>query len=594
MPTTQLQSAPIEPRRPPPISWNVSSSGATVWPSVAVQARPRKISRPPRVTMKDGTPRWAIHQPWAAPITPPSTRPSASDAAQFQPAPTGNIWACSTAMIMPVKPSTEPTDRSICRVTMTSTMPVVMMPTTLVCTARFHRLRAVRKIPPVRRSKPTQTAATAAIIASRRRSTSSALFRSLAPPLWAAGDWAKDIMSLILEDPSDRPASPGRHAADRPAGKGLLAGGRCLGWVDALADRVLGDPTGLYHHVEILLGDADGRQEDRVHGGLLRSLVPFPDVRQLVRRRALGQRHGGLGCRRAEQPRVLPDADRLQASRDPVQGGLVAILARDRDAGQTLGLQCCDRAAGGAVVGGNHRIDLVVGLGQDLLHFALGVLGQPAGGIFLADHLDGARVDRWLQHVEIAGMEKVGIGIGRRTLDEDVIAFRRRLLDRARLNAANLAVVEGQVEDAGALDQAVIAHDRNALGLGLGDRRLNGIRVLGEDDERRGAARDQALDVRQLLGRRTLRVGTDIAGAALVESGLDRGLVGLPAFFLEIRPADADHDLLVGRRGRFGARQHGAGKRQAEESRAENMVASCPHLVASPCPLWLRCRPAPR
>src|SRR5476649_868215 len=35
------------------------------------------------------------------------------------------------------------------------------------------------------------------------------------------------------------------------------------------------------------------------------------------------------------------------------------------------------------------------------------------------------------------------------------------------LDAADLAIVEGQVEYARAFDQPVIAHDRNALGLGL-------------------------------------------------------------------------------------------------------------------------------
>ena len=57
MPTTQLQVAPIEPAGPPPISWKVASSGATVWPLVTHQAAPRQTSRPPSVTMKAGTSR---------------------------------------------------------------------------------------------------------------------------------------------------------------------------------------------------------------------------------------------------------------------------------------------------------------------------------------------------------------------------------------------------------------------------------------------------------------------------------------------------------------------------------------------------------
>ena len=34
------------------------------------------------------------------------------------------------------------------RETMTSTIPVAMIPTEEVCTERFHRLRGVRKVPP--------------------------------------------------------------------------------------------------------------------------------------------------------------------------------------------------------------------------------------------------------------------------------------------------------------------------------------------------------------------------------------------------------------------------------------------------------------
>ena len=51
-------------------------------------------------------------------------------------------------MTIPMKPSIEPIDRSMLRVTMTSTMPVAMMATDDDCTDRFHRLRGVRNNPP--------------------------------------------------------------------------------------------------------------------------------------------------------------------------------------------------------------------------------------------------------------------------------------------------------------------------------------------------------------------------------------------------------------------------------------------------------------
>jgi hypothetical protein len=48
-------------------------------------------------------------------------------------------------MIMPRKPSSEPTERSMCRVTITKTMPVAMTATEAVWTDRLKRLRGVRK-----------------------------------------------------------------------------------------------------------------------------------------------------------------------------------------------------------------------------------------------------------------------------------------------------------------------------------------------------------------------------------------------------------------------------------------------------------------
>ena len=56
-----------------------------------------------------------------------------------------------TAIDMPAKPSTEPIERSMLRITMIRTMPLTITPTEAVCTERFQRFRAVRKMPPVRR-----------------------------------------------------------------------------------------------------------------------------------------------------------------------------------------------------------------------------------------------------------------------------------------------------------------------------------------------------------------------------------------------------------------------------------------------------------
>ena len=54
------------------------------------------------------------------------------------------MWTCATPMIVDTNPMIDPTDRSIWRMTMMSTMPVAMIAIDDVWTLRFHRLRGVR------------------------------------------------------------------------------------------------------------------------------------------------------------------------------------------------------------------------------------------------------------------------------------------------------------------------------------------------------------------------------------------------------------------------------------------------------------------
>ena len=97
-----------------------------------------------------------------------------------------------------VKPRTEPTERSMWRMTMISTMPVVITAMEEVWTSRIHRLRGVRKVPPRRpspprtmalaRSKPTQITSSAPSMPSMRESISVALRKRVsAPSLSIAG-----------------------------------------------------------------------------------------------------------------------------------------------------------------------------------------------------------------------------------------------------------------------------------------------------------------------------------------------------------------------------------------------------------------------
>ena len=54
-------------------------------------------------------------------------------------------------MTMPTVPTMEPTERSMLRETMTSTIPVAMIAIDEVWTERFHRLRGVMNVPPDRK-----------------------------------------------------------------------------------------------------------------------------------------------------------------------------------------------------------------------------------------------------------------------------------------------------------------------------------------------------------------------------------------------------------------------------------------------------------
>ena len=56
IPSTQVSVPPIEPCAPPPMSWKVGSRPETAAPLDRYQTSPRIDSRPPRVTMKEGTP----------------------------------------------------------------------------------------------------------------------------------------------------------------------------------------------------------------------------------------------------------------------------------------------------------------------------------------------------------------------------------------------------------------------------------------------------------------------------------------------------------------------------------------------------------
>ena len=205
-----------------------------------------------------------------------------------------------------------------------------------------------------------------------------------------------------------------------------------------------------------------------------------------------------------------------------------------------------NRTTGCTVVGRNNRINLVVLRGQDLLHVALCVGWQPAVGIGFGNDGDVACVNRGLQHFLLAAPQEIGVRIGGRPLDHDVVALGHGFQNGAGLHAADFDVVEGQIERTGVFDQTVIADNRNTFVSGSCDGRADRLAVLRQNDQCIYALGDQAFHVGQLLGRRRLRVRADVFRTGGFQSSFDRGFVCFPALFLKVGPADADGDVLCG------------------------------------------------
>ena len=178
---------------------------------------------------------------------------------------------------------------------------------------------------------------------------------------------------------------------------------------------------------------------------------------------------------------------------------MVTVLPGYRHALEPACRQRSDDAASHAVVGGHDRVDLVVVLGENLLHVLLRVLGLPAIGVFVTDDLDVALLDGIGKHFSLAFAQEVGVRVGRRALDEGIVALGLDCEHGARGHAADFLVVEGDVENARRFNQAVIGNHRNVLRLGLGQCRNDCVLVHRQDDQRLDTLGDQPVDVGQLL-----------------------------------------------------------------------------------------------
>ena len=99
-----------------------------------------------------------------------------------------------------------------------------------------------------------------------------------------------------------------------------------------------------------------------VPDGEVHSTAPF-DIRHLG---STGQSNRDFSGSLAKIPRIFPDGNGLSTLGNAVERGMVTILTGHRNAFHPLRGQRGNDTTGGAVIGGNHGIDLVVIGRQDL------------------------------------------------------------------------------------------------------------------------------------------------------------------------------------------------------------------------------------
>src|SRR5215203_4454767 len=204
------------------------------------------------------------------------------------------------------------------------------------------------------------------------------------------------------------PAGGASGDAGGLAGLGVLGGADVGGLLVAVVDDRL----------DVLLGDRDrGLQRRRdvlvQHGVLDRA------AGQAGRVLALDQRDGELGGGVGLLLHGLVDRHALVAGQDGLQAGDRRVLAGHRDlAGEVVGLEPGDDAAGHRVVGGHDAVDLAAVLGVDLLERGAGLGGVPVAGL-VTDQLVLAAVDLRLERLGVALLEQRGVVVGRVAVDED-------------------------------------------------------------------------------------------------------------------------------------------------------------------------------
>ena len=154
-PTIQLPVSPSDPLDPPPRSWKVGVHRGDGPAAGGQPGKPTPYQQSAEGDDEGGNAEIGDDRPLEGADEGSQDHADGErddpDPRVAEPIRGGSHSAWSIAMTMPTMPTIEPTERSMFRETMTSTIPVAMIATEEVCTERFHRLRGVRNVPPDRK-----------------------------------------------------------------------------------------------------------------------------------------------------------------------------------------------------------------------------------------------------------------------------------------------------------------------------------------------------------------------------------------------------------------------------------------------------------
>src|SRR3954471_5485129 len=243
---------------------------------------------------------------------------------------------------------------------------------------------------------PAPLSPTRAMTSPRETWKSTSYRACTAPKLFETPFSSKMGVSVTLSTPPPGPVDgggppaggPGRRrgaAEAAPRSPSCLADARLRAQRGVLADA---DLTGLQEavvedHLDVVLGD---RLRGQQHGrDVTRSVVRLAVDEARLGLFARGQRNGQLGGRVGLLLDRLVDGHALVAGEDVLDPLRRRVLPGDRELLELARLDRRDGRVAQAVVGGEHAVDLVVGLLQHLLEDRQRLLVVPVGHGLIGD-----------------------------------------------------------------------------------------------------------------------------------------------------------------------------------------------------------------